>query len=65
MSEIDVRDCPKCENGTKGNYDGRVLIGGRGIFTCPVCGDRWQDANEKPSSKGIPIRLRRDEERTS
>lgn len=57
MTEIDVRDCPKCEDGTKGRYDGRVLVCGRGIFTCPVCGAKWQDANEKPSTKGIPIRL--------
>lgn len=59
MTEIDVRDCPDCErNGkqTKGNYDGRVMYGGRGVFTCPECGARWQDAEEKPSTKGVPLR---------
>lgn len=58
MSEIDVRDCPECEDGTKGNYVHRVLIGGRGIFTCPVCRTKWQDADEKPTTKGIPIVLK-------
>lgn len=56
MSEIDVRDCPTCNDGTKGHYEGRVLIGGRGVYTCPTCGSKWQDADEKPSSKGVPIR---------
>jgi hypothetical protein len=56
QASIDVRDCPECDNGTKGDYDGRVTLGGRGVFTCAVCGSRWQDANEKPSLKGARIR---------
>ena len=51
--EIDVTECPDCQQ--KGRWDGRVMIGGRGIYTCPN-GHRWQDANEKPSNKGIPLR---------
>jgi hypothetical protein len=50
--DIDVTECPDCSQ--TGKYDGRVLIGGRGIYTCPA-GHRWQDANEKPTNKGIPI----------
>ena len=49
---IDVTECPECSE--TGRYDGRVLIGGRGIYTCPN-GHRWQDANETPTNKGIPI----------
>ncbi len=56
MTEIDVRDCPTCNDGTQGHYEGRVLIGGRGVYTCPKCGGKWQNADEKPSSKGAPIR---------
>ena len=52
MTEIDVTECPDCEQ--KGTYEGRILISGRGVYTCPS-GHRWQDANEKPSSKGMPI----------
>lgn len=55
MAEIDVRDCPQCDDGTKGNYDGRVLLGGRGVYTCPTCGARWQNADETPTTKGTPI----------
>lgn len=51
----DVRDCPECDNGTKGSYEGRILFGGRGTFTCPVCGTRWQDADEKPTTKGMRV----------
>lgn len=52
-----VDECPEC--GEKGRYDGRVLVGGRGIYTCPNQ-HRWQDADEKPSSKGFPITLDRE-----
>lgn len=55
MTDIDVRDCPECDDGTKGRYDGRVLLGGRGIYTCPRCAGRWQDINEKPSTKGAVV----------
>jgi hypothetical protein len=27
----------------------------------PVCGTKWQNADEKPSSKGVPVNLRRDD----
>lgn len=46
--------CPSCEEG-RGQYEGRVLIDGRGVYTCDKCGARWQDLDEKPSNKGIPI----------
>lgn len=49
---IDVTECPEC--GQKGHYDGRVLVGGRGIYRCPE-GHRWQNAYEKPSNKGVPL----------
>lgn len=52
MTTTAVDECPDC--GKQGRYDGRVLIGGRGIYTCPQ-GHRWQDADEKPSEKGLPI----------
>jgi hypothetical protein len=52
---IDARDCPECDNGTKGNYESRVLVDGRGFYVCPVCGTKWQDANETPSSKGVTL----------
>lgn len=55
MAEVDVRDCPDCDDGTKGKYDGRILIGGRGIYTCPVCNRKWQDADERPSYKGAAV----------
>ena len=55
--EIDVTECPQC--GEKGTYDGRVLIDGRGIYTCPQK-HRWQDAQEKPTNKGAPIVPRSD-----
>lgn len=48
----EVNDCPDCDQ--KGRYDGRVLIGGRGVYTCPQ-GHRWQNMDEKPTTKGIPI----------
>jgi hypothetical protein len=63
MTDIDARDCPQCDDGTKGNYDGRVLVGGRGIYTCPTCATRWQDANEKPSTKGAFIVPRKENDR--
>lgn len=53
VTEIDVTECPDCLK--KGTYEGRVLIGGRGVYTCPE-GHRWQDANEKPSNKGVPLK---------
>ncbi|MCW2902295.1 MAG: hypothetical protein JWO67_4560 [Streptosporangiaceae bacterium] len=53
MGEIDVTECPDC--GQTGHYDRRVLIDGRGIYTCPA-GHRWQDADETPDSKGyVPL----------
>lgn len=44
-----VTDCPDC--GRKGKYDGRVLIGGRGVYTCPEL-HRWQNMDETPNAKG-------------
>jgi hypothetical protein len=52
MTEIDVTMCPECDQ--KGRYDGRLLIGGRGIYTCPD-GHRWQNADEKPTTKGVAL----------
>lgn len=52
--EPDVTECPDCLE--RGRYDGRVLVGGRGIYTCPN-GHKWQDADEKPTNKGVPIHL--------
>lgn len=50
---MDVTECPDCSE--KGRYEGRVLIGGRGVYTCPA-GHRWQDMDETLSTKGyIPI----------
>lgn len=49
---IDVTECPDCEQ--TGKYEARILINGRGVYTCPN-GHRWQDANEKPSNKGLPL----------
>lgn len=48
-----VDECPEC--GTKGKYDGRVLVGGRGIYRCPSCGAKWQDSNEEPDAKGLTL----------
>ena len=31
---------------------GRVLINGRGFYTCPD-GHRWQNADETPTTKGV------------
>jgi hypothetical protein len=50
--EIDVTECPDCSQ--KGQYEGRVLYYGRGVYTCPD-GHKWQDAHERPSSKGAGI----------
>lgn len=52
---VDVTECPECQQ--KGAYEGRVLIDGRGVYTCPNS-HRWQNMDEKPSTKGIPIRPR-------
>lgn len=52
LDEIDVAACPECDE--KGRYDGRVLVSGRGVYTCPN-GHKWQDGNEKPTSKGIKV----------
>lgn len=52
VTEIDVTMCPDCDQ--QGTYEARILIGGRGVYTCPE-GHRWQDANEKPSNKGLPL----------
>lgn len=57
MTEIDVTECPDCSQ--KGKYEGRVLINGRGFYTCPE-GHRWQDINEKPSDKGVALLPRND-----
>lgn len=51
-TEVDVTECPDC--GKTGRYDGRVLVRGRGIYTCPE-GHRWQDLDEAPTTKGIPL----------
>lgn len=56
--EAQVDHCPDC--GEKGDYEGRVLVGGRGTYTCPdpECGTRWQNRDEKPdTSKATPIRM--------
>lgn len=50
MAEIDVTMCPQCDQ--KGRYEGRVLINGRGFYTCPE-DHRWQNADEKPTTKGL------------
>lgn len=50
---LDVTECPDCQQ--TGVYEARVLINGRGFYTCPA-GHRWQDIREKPSDKGLPIR---------
>lgn len=55
--EIDVTECPEC--GEKGNYDGRILVDGRGIYACPQR-HKWQNMGEKPSNKGVPIQVNRD-----
>lgn len=47
-----VTECPEC--GQTGHYDGRVLVEGRGIYRCPE-GHRWQNLDEKPSTKGVTI----------
>lgn len=52
MTAIDVTECPDCAQ--KGRYEARILIGGRGVYTCPS-GHRWQNADEKPSNKGVPL----------
>jgi ribosomal protein L37AE/L43A len=52
-SDFDVGACPDCD--TQGRYDGRVLLGGRGVYSCPACGTKWQDADETPSFKGAAI----------
>jgi ribosomal protein L37AE/L43A len=51
--EQDHAECPDC--GEKGSYDGRILVGGRGVYRCSACGAKWQNADEKPSNKGTPI----------
>lgn len=49
---VDVSECPDC--GEKGRYEGRVLINGRGFYQCSN-DHRWQDANEKPTTKGVRL----------
>lgn len=46
---VDVTVCPQC--GQTGRYDGRVRLGGRGIYRCPA-DHLWQDANETPDTDG-------------
>ena len=46
---VDPTICPTC--GGAGSYDGRVLVDGRGIYSCR-CGTKWQDMDEKPRTKG-------------
>lgn len=48
-SEAPVDECPDC--GETGHRDGRVLIGGRGVYRC-ANRHAWQDADETPSAKG-------------
>ena len=58
MADIDVTLCPDCEErGTvsHGRYEGRVLINGRGFYTCPTCGCRWQNEQETPTDKGLVV----------
>lgn len=52
MTDIDVTMCPDCNQ--KGRYEGRVLINGRGFYQCPT-GHRWQNADEKPTTKGVAL----------
>ena len=49
--DVDVTRCPDCDQ--TGQYDARVKVGGRGIYTCPA-GHHWQNADETPSTKGYP-----------
>jgi hypothetical protein len=44
-----VTECPDC--GQTGRYDRRVIVDGRGVYTCPNR-HRWQDADETPDDKG-------------
>lgn len=48
-----VDRCPDCN--TKGDYEGRILYGGRGVYTCPKCGAKWQNGNEKPDLKAARL----------
>jgi hypothetical protein len=52
-----VDRCPWCEDDgldARGTYDGRVLRGGRGIYTCPNNPEhRWQNAAETPATCGV------------
>jgi hypothetical protein len=48
----DVTRCPDCFQ--PGRYDRRVLIAGRGIYTCPNQ-HQWQDADEEPDGKGYVV----------
>ena len=51
----DATICPDC--GSKGKYEGRILLNGRGYYDCTSesCDTRWQDGNEKPSTKGHAV----------
>lgn len=52
LAEIVVTECPDCRE--TGRYDRRVVVGGRGIYTCPN-GHRWQDADETPDDRGYVV----------
>jgi hypothetical protein len=56
-AEVDVTKCPDCDS--PGKYESRILIGGRGFYTCTneTCGARWQDLEEKRETCGVvPLR---------
>jgi hypothetical protein len=54
LDDPPVDRCPFCEDDgkiTTGRYDGRILLGGRGIYRCPEDSKHeWQDANEEPNT---------------
>lgn len=50
-----VDRCPECQKqgcDVRVKEDFRVLVGGRGIYRCPVCETCWQDEAEGPKSAG-------------
>jgi hypothetical protein len=57
-----VDRCPWCEEkgeDVRGVYDGRILVGGRGVYRCPNDPEhRWQNTDEKPDTSKA-VRLRR------
>jgi hypothetical protein len=56
-----VDRCPWCEDDglqVTGRYDGRILLGGRGVYRCPNNPThKWQNADEAPdTSKSVLLR---------